>query len=154
MPRTISYKDPKRINTIINKCDVCYVGMVTPEGNPYVLPFNFGYDEEFIYLHSAPEGKKIETLKNNSKVCIAFSTDYTLRYTSENVACSYGMKFKSVIAYGNIVFIDDYDEKIKIFNIIMKKYTGREFTYNAPAINNVTVMKVKIDELSCRESGY
>ena len=154
MPRTISYNDSKRINAIINKCDVCYVAMVTVEGNPYVLPFNFGFDGEFIYLHSAPEGKKIDALNINSNVCIAFSTDHALRHTSDNVACSYGMKFKSVIAYGNVEFVDDYDEKIRIFNIIMKKYTGKEFTYNAPAINNVAVMKVKVDEFTCRESGF
>lgn len=154
MPRTVSYKDPKRISAIINKCDVCYVGMVTIDGNPYVLPFNFGYDEEYIYLHSAPEGKKIDALKNNSKVCITFSTDHALRHTSDNVACSYGMKFKSVIAYGNVEFVNDYDEKIKIFNVIMKKYTGKEFSYNAPAINSVAVMKVKVYEFTCRESGF
>ncbi|HRS54197.1 MAG TPA: pyridoxamine 5'-phosphate oxidase family protein, partial [Bacteroidales bacterium] len=139
MPRTIAYTDIKRINYIINKCEVCYVGMIDTQGNPYVLPFNFGYENGLIYLHSGPEGKKIDSLRKNPCVCIVFSTDYVLRYTSENVACSYGMKFKSVLAYGKVEFVDNYDDKIRILNVIMKKYTNKEFSYNAPAVRNVVI---------------
>lgn len=51
--------------------DVCFVGIVDMEGNPYVVPMNFGYEDGIIYLHSGPEGSKVEMLEHNN-VCIGF----------------------------------------------------------------------------------
>lgn len=145
---------PKEIDSIIHKCEVCYVGMVDLNNQPYVLPFNFGYKDQTLYLHSAPEGRKIEILRQNNRVCVAFSTDHLLTFQSENVACSYGMKFRSVVAYGNVEFIQDDEKKIEVMNIIMKKYSGKEFSYAAPSIRNVAVFKVIIDSISGKELGY
>jgi uncharacterized protein len=145
---------PEDIRAIIDKCEACYLGMIDLEGNPYVLPFNFGYDSGVIYLHSASEGKKIDILKKNPRVCVAFSTDHQLFHRHEPVACSYGMKYRSVLAHGEVIFVDDYQEKERILNIIMRKYTGREFPYNAPAVNNVCIYKVVVNRFEGKESGY
>lgn len=142
------------IKEIIDKCDVCYIGMVDINNMPYVLPFNFGFINNCIYLHSAKTGKKIDILKNNPDVCIAFSTDHLLLYQNEHVACSFRMKSRSVIAYGKVQFIDDYDEKINVLNIIMQKYTGKSFTYSTPAVKNVEIFIVPIDSITVKESGY
>jgi uncharacterized protein len=104
-------KDPAILRKIIDKCEVCYVGMIDGDARPYVLPFNFGYEDGVIYLHSAQEGKKIDILTNNPAVCIAFSTDHLLFHRHEPVACSYGMKYRSVLAYGDIEFIPDLMKK-------------------------------------------
>jgi nitroimidazol reductase NimA-like FMN-containing flavoprotein (pyridoxamine 5'-phosphate oxidase superfamily) len=128
--------------------------MVDQQGKPYVLPFNFGYEEGIIFLHSAQQGKKIDILRNNPDVCVCFSTDHQLFHRHEPVACSYGMKYRSVLAFGRIVFIEDYDEKVRVLNIIMQKYAGRSFDYNPPAVNNVSVYKVVADTFEGKESGY
>ena len=147
-------KAPERIREIIDKCEACYIGMIDQEGKPYVLPFNFGYEEGVIYLHSAPEGRKMDILKNNPEVCVAFSTDHQLFHRHEPVACSYGMRYRSVLAFGKVVFIEDYDQKVDVLNIIMRKYAGRDFPYNAPAVNNVAVYKVEVSKIEGKESGY
>lgn len=145
---------PEDIRSIIDKCEACYVGMVDLEGKPYVLPFNFGFADGVIYLHSAGEGKKIDSLRQNPEVCVAFSTDHQLFHRHEPVACSYGMKYRSVLAHGKVVFIEDYEEKEKVLNIIMRKYTGQDFSFNAPAVNNVCVYKVEVTKFEGKESGY
>lgn len=152
--RTRMSFDKLEIKQIIDKCDACYLGMVDQEGLPYVLPFNFGYEEGIIYLHSAPTGRKIDIIKNNPNVCVAFSTDHKLFFRHETVACSYGMDYRSVLAFGKIVFIEDYDEKARILNLIMRKYVGKDFSYNAPAINNVAIYKVEISKIEAKISGY
>jgi uncharacterized protein len=154
MPRTINITRVEKMEDIINRCEVCYVGMSDENGQPYVLPFNFGYRDGTIYLHSAREGRKMDIIRKNNRVSIAFSTDHALRFTHEEVACSYGMKFRSVIVSGRIEFIDDHDAKVDVMNIVMEKYTGKKFTYNAPAIKEVATYKVIIDEMTGRESGY
>ena len=150
--RTI--ESQQAINEIINKCDVCHVGMVDQENKPYVLPFNFGFENGIIYLHSAPEGKKITVLEHNNQVCIAFSTDYVLRYQHEEVACSWSMKYRSVLAYGHIEFLEDLNGKTHALNIIMKKYAGKEYNFSKPALLNVKVYKCMVDRFEGRAYGY
>lgn len=147
------YTDHENARQVIDKCDACYVGMVDQDGNPYVLPFNFGYENDTLYLHSAREGKKIQILKSRPRVCVTFSTDHQLFHRHETMACSYGMRYKSVLAQGEIVFVEDYDQKVEIMNIIMRKYTGRDFPYNAPAINNVAIYKVVIEKIETKISN-
>lgn len=144
----------KTIEEIIGECIVCHIGMADENNRPYVLPFNFGYRDGCVYLHSAQKGKKIDLLGKNPAVCIAFSTGYELRWQSENVACSYSMKYKSVLAHGRVEFIHDYEEKLEALNIIMEQYTKRGFEYNEPAVNNVLVWKVKVDKFEGRAYGY
>jgi nitroimidazol reductase NimA-like FMN-containing flavoprotein (pyridoxamine 5'-phosphate oxidase superfamily) len=151
--RTRMTNDKLELKEIIDRCDACYLGMVDQQGLPYVLPFNFGYEEGIIYLHSAQTGRKMDVMKNNPNVCVAFSTDHKLFFRHENVACSYGMDYRSVLAFGKIVFIDDFDEKVRILNIIMRKYAGKDFPYNAPAIHNVAVYKVDVEKMEGKISG-
>jgi len=143
------------IISIINKCDVCYMGMIDQNNMPYVLPFNFGFDgEKNIYLHSAQTGKKMDILDNNPNVCVVFSTDHQLRYRDEEVACSWSMKYRSVLAYGKVVFIEERDEKVKALNCIMKNYSDKAYSYNEPAIKGVKTFKVVVDRFEGRAFGY
>lgn len=146
---------PEAIEEIVRSCEVCSVGMVDEENNPYTLPFNFGFENSTVYLHSAPVGKKIGILRNNPRVCIAFSTAHQLYRQSPEVACSYGMKYKSVLVFGSVEFIEDSAEKIRILNIIMRQYTQRDdFSYSEPSVKNVAVMKVVTSRIEAKAFGY
>jgi len=145
----------REVDQIIEGTVACHVSMIDSEGNPYVLPFNFGYKDGRLFIHCAPEGKKIEAWKHNPKVCIAFSKDYEMRIQNEKVACSYSMKYRSVLVHGEVLAINDYDEKINILNIVMQKYSGKsDFVYNKPAVENVKVFEIKIDRVEGRVYGY
>jgi len=150
--RRIIFKENEK-EDIIRKSDCCYIGMVDENNNPYVIPFNFGYKEKCIYLHSGQTGKKIEILKKNNRVCVVFSTGHSITAQNEDIACSYIMSYKSVICYGKVEFIEEFDKKIEALNIIMQQYTKRDFEYSAPAVNNVLVYKVIIEEMTGKEFG-
>ena len=150
--RPITLKE--ELERIIRQCEVCSLAMVGPEGKPYVIPMNFGYDNEVICLHSSRTGKKIDILKRNNRVCVSFSTDHELRWQSENVACSYSMKYRSVLAHGRVEFVEDMEEKVKCLNVIMKQYTDREYTYNDPALLDVMVFRVVVETMEGRAYGY
>ena len=144
----------EEIERTIRKCDTCVVSMVDHNNMPYSIPMNFGYSDNFIILHSAKEGKKIDILRQNPNVCIVFSTDHVLVKQSEKVACSYTMKYRSVLAIGKVEFIEDNLDKIGVLNILMKQYSDKSFTYNEPSLNGVCVIKVKIEKLEARAYGY
>ena len=144
----------KEIEEIIKKSQVCHVAMVDEDGKPYIVPMNFGFETGVIYLHSARIGKKIRILKNNPEVCIEFSSDYQLRYQNENVACSWSMKYRSVLAYGKVIFVEDEMEKVSHLNTIMRNFTPKEFKYNPPSIREVCCWKVIVERMEGRVFGY
>lgn len=144
----------EEFDDIISRCQVCHVAMVDQHGLPYVLPMNFGYFNGILYLHSSQKGKKTDILRSKPEVCVAFSTDYVLRYQNEEVACSYGMRYKSVLIYGKVEFLEDCEAKTEAMNCIMKHYSGKEFHYNVPAIREVCVYRVIPEKFTCRVYGY
>ena len=138
---------------IINKCKVCHVGF-TDGLTPYVLAFNFGINENTIFLHCAKEGYKLDIIKKNNKVCIEFDSDHELFARHEEVACSWRMKYRSVIVWGKAEIVDDYNEKVEGLKIFMKNYSEREFNFSVPSVNNVNVIRIKIDEMTGRKFEY
>jgi len=142
------------LEAIIRKCQTCNIAMVDPESKPYVIPMNFGFDGDYVYFHGSARGKKVDVLKNRADVCISFSTDHELRYVDEEVACSWSMRYRSVIVYGKAEFVENADEKINCLNIIMSHYADRKFEYNVPSIREVMVFKVKVDKIDGRVYGY
>ena len=129
------------------------MSMVGPAHEPYVLPMNFGYLDGIVYLHSSQDGRKMDILRQNPKVVLAFSTDYILRFQNEEVACSYSMKYRSILIYGQVEFIEDTDAKKEAMNVIMRQYTGKDFPYNMPAIREVCLYKVIPSEVTGRAYG-
>lgn len=74
--KTVIIENKEQVEEIISRCDICFVGITDLEGNPYVIPMNFGYQDGVIYLHSGPTGSSIDMLARNNRVCITFSVDH------------------------------------------------------------------------------
>lgn len=151
--RTVFIEDKQQIEEIILACNTCYLGLSGLDNQPYVVPMNFGYKANTIYLHAAQEGKKWEIMKCNPKACITFVLGEELAYQDEHVACSWRVKSKTVIAEGNIEFVDDDTEKEEILHVFMQNYSDRQFKFNAPAVRNVGIFKMRISKLSAKEFG-
>ncbi len=151
--KTTVIEKHSELEEVINTCEVCYLSMIDKEGKPYVLPYNFAYENNKIYLHSGNYGKKLEILRENPDVCIAFSIGHKLFHQHETVACSYSMLYKSVVVSGKVVFEEDIEKKIDMMNKVMLKYTNKTFEYSAPAIKNVVCFVVNIEEISGRNRG-
>jgi len=128
--------------------------MVDVDDRPYVIPMNFGFRDDSIYLHGAKHGKKIDILQHHPDVCINFTTDHLLRYQNETVACSWSMKYRSVLCYGSVEFIHDPEEKTAALHIIMSQYSPDEFRFNPPSIREVCIWKVRVLGYEGRAYGY
>lgn len=150
---TVWIEDKNEQEEIIRNCDSCALSMVDSNGKPYVVMMNFGYKDGIIYFHGDPKGRKMNIIRSNPNVCITMSTGHGLYHQSENVACSYGMNYKSIIADGQIEFIENFDEKVEALNIMMGQYVDREFTYNDPSVKQVCVFKMKLTNLKAKNFG-
>ncbi|MCG6189632.1 pyridoxamine 5'-phosphate oxidase family protein [Maribellus maritimus] len=150
--RTYLIEDREKINETIKACKTCYLAMAE-ENAPYVLPMNFALNGDWVILHSAQTGRMWETLKKNPKVCINWTLGEELAWQDVQVGCSYRVKSESVLVEGEAEFVDDYDEKYALLKMLMAQYSDREFKFNAPAVKNVGLIKVKIEKLSAKEFG-
>lgn len=152
--KTLRIESKAQMEEIICRCDTCFVGMNDETGTPYVVPMNFGYREGIVYLHSGPEGKKVNMLQKDNRVCIVFCTGHELVYQSEQVACSYGMRAESVLCKGRAIAIEEPEEKRKALDAIMHHYCpDRSFKYGEPAVRNVRIWEVRIEEMSGKAFG-
>jgi len=144
-------KDKHEIESVIRRATVCRIGL--SENNvPYVVPLVFGYKDNCLYFHSAPEGKKIDIIKRNNNVC--FELDVDLQLVKSEIACNWDMKYYSVIGFGKAFHIDDLEEKRRALDIIMEHYSSNAYEYTANEINKVAIIKVKIDSMTGKKSGY
>ena len=145
-------KDPILIEKILEKADICRIALID-EGRPYIVPMNYGYKDQCIYLHSASEGHKIDILKKNNQVC--FEIEYKTELLKAEKPCQYGMKYYSIIGWGNTKFLTDFQEKIKSLDIIMQKHDPNMiFKYNENQVNLLTIILIEIDKLTGKMSGY
>ena len=136
--------DINEIEKILFQSKTCHVAMVN-DGVPYVVPLSYGYkilDGKLLelYFHSAMEGKKIEILKKNNKVC--FEMAYEGEPVHSDTPCNSGYYIASVIGYGITIFIDDADKKCEALSIMFKHQTGKEVTFTASHVENICVFKV------------
>ena len=143
--------DFKAIEEIIKSSNVCRIAM-SKDDFPYVVPMCFGYENNTLYLHSAKEGRKIDFLKFNPNVCIEFDADDEVIGSED--ACVFGMKYKSVIASGKAVFLEDIHEKRTAVNILVRQYSDKSFIIPDEALKNMAVLKVDIQNISGKISGY
>lgn len=150
--RTYLIENREEIEEIIKSCKTCFLAM-SENDNPYVLPMNFALDGDSVILHSAQTGRMWETLKKNQKVCINWTLGEDLAWQDVQVGCSYRVKSKSVLVEGTVEIIEDYDEKYRCMKVFMKQYSFREFEFNAPAIKNVGILKVRIEKITAKEFG-
>ena len=143
-------KDPKEIDDILQTAQVCRIAMA--EGDfPYIVPVNFAVSGGCLYFHSAASGKKVDVIRENPSIC--FEVDIPGDLISGETACSWGMKYKSVIGFGQAYFIEGAGEKKKALNILMKKYAGQDsFSFIDDKLDKVCVIGVRIDTMSGKRS--
>jgi nitroimidazol reductase NimA-like FMN-containing flavoprotein (pyridoxamine 5'-phosphate oxidase superfamily) len=101
----------KEMDDIINASPVCRMAMA--HGNePYLVPLAFGYDGNAVYIHTAIQGKKIEIIEANPRVCIEFEHKVQVM-KNDNQACKWSFSFQSVIGFGTISELRDPHQKIR-----------------------------------------
>ena len=85
-----------------------HLGCVLESGEPYVIPVNYLFKDDGIYIHVLP-GQKLDALRANGKVCLQ----------AEKIEKS--CRWQSAIAFGEFKEVKKTSEKIEI----LKKFSAR-----------------------------
>lgn len=141
----------ERIDEIVLGCEVCHLGMADGD-QPYVVPVSYGYDGQSVYFHSAREGRKLDVIADNPRVCVEFERRVQL-VPSETAACEWSFAFESAIGFGVVEELRDPEAKASGLNQIMQHYSGRSWEFDAPTLARTRVWRVAIEELTGKQSS-
>ena len=144
--------DKSEIEKVLSKAKVCRLAMVD-DGEPYIVPLCFGYKEGAFYFHTSPEGRKIDILKKNSRVC--FELEIDVKIVKGNKACDWGVKYRSVVGWGAASLIADPEQKRRALDIIMAHYageTGEGFSYPDEKLEKTAIIRVIVGRMSGKKS--
>ena len=143
--------DIDEIERIIKKAIRCRIGLVDND-EPYVVPVSFGYERNALYFHSALEGRKVELIKKNNKICFEIDTD--VEVVKGKKPCAWTMKYRSVIGVGRAYILGNDEEKSHGLKLIMRQYTEGNFSFPKSALDSVLVVRVDIESITGKKSGY
>jgi nitroimidazol reductase NimA-like FMN-containing flavoprotein (pyridoxamine 5'-phosphate oxidase superfamily) len=115
------------------------------DGNyPYGIPVNYVYEDGLIYIHSAKEGHKIESIRSFDRVC------FTVVGSSQVMENEFSTKYESVIIFGRAEILQD-EQVIPALRKLAQKYSP-DYTNEAERIiqdsfKAVAVIRIKIEHV-------
>ncbi|MBQ3010580.1 MAG: pyridoxamine 5'-phosphate oxidase family protein [Oscillospiraceae bacterium] len=86
---------------------------------PYAVPTNYWYNKEDgkLYFHSGKSGHKIDAIKRHDKV------SFCVYDSGTHKEGDWALTFKSVIVFGRIELVEDYDFAMDIARRLSLKFT-------------------------------
>lgn len=142
-----------RIDEIIRSCDCCRLGFKDGE-KVYIVPLNFGYQnangKRVFYFHGAREGRKIELIEKNGYA--AFELDTNHQVNTDEAACDFSFRFRSIIGEGPVSMIMDQEDKKEALLCIMGHYSEKkDWEFPEAMLKNTAVFRLDVEELACKE---
>jgi nitroimidazol reductase NimA-like FMN-containing flavoprotein (pyridoxamine 5'-phosphate oxidase superfamily) len=142
--------DRAAIEAIIAEATVCHLGLSDGD-EPYVVPVSFGYRDGSVYIHSAPEGRKLEALRRSPWVCVAFALEGALRKGER--ACNWGFSYRSAIGWGRATLVEEPEAKAAGLNAIMAHYGGPPEDYSPTELARVALIRIDLERLTGKRTG-
>ena len=145
--------DKKEIEEILTHAMVGRLGTCVDE-EPYVVPLTFAYDNGKIVFHCSKEGKKLENIVKNSRVC--FEVDSGVIIPSEK-ACGFSVKYKSVIAYGTATIQKDPNRILEALKQLTEKYASKKVSNQltldiVSSHDNLIVVEIKVSDIKGKKN--
>ena len=106
---------------LIDRCTYGVVAISTGEDTPYCLPLSLVRVDNRIYFHCAKQGRKLDLLRRNPKVCVTFvGTSEPAYVESNNTFTDY---FQSAMVTGTASEVLEDDEIIEALRALCTKVT-------------------------------
>ncbi|OLD29166.1 MAG: pyridoxamine 5'-phosphate oxidase family protein [Thaumarchaeota archaeon] len=145
----LEIKSKDKIIEFLNSQETGRICSIDKEGYPQIIPMNFVYRNDSIYMHSHIKGEKLENVARNSKV--GFEVDQSLEFlpsyfTHPTDASQADTLYISVVIKGTGSIVTDRNEKTLALNALMEKYQpegGYEpITPQMEVVDEVAIIKV------------
>ncbi len=121
----LQIKSKAKITQFLNQEHVGRIASIDENGYPQIIPMNFVFIDDAIYMHSHTKGEKLDNIRKNNKV--GFEVDRELEflpsYFSDPTDASLAdTLYISVVIKGTSTLVNERSEKTRALNGLMKKY--------------------------------
>ena len=126
----LEIKSKGKIKEFLNQEHVGRIASIDKNGFPQIIPMNFVFLNDAIYMHSHTKGEKLDNIKKNQKV--GFEVDRELEFLPSyfedpNDASLADTLYISVVIKGTGKIVEDKKEKTLALNGLLKKYQPEGF---------------------------
>ena len=145
----LEIKSKEKIIEFLSSESTGRIASIDANGFPQIIPMNFVFINDVIYMHSHIRGEKLENIKRNDKV--GFEVDRSLEFlpsyffdpTDASLADTL---YISVVMKGTCTNVEDKEEKTLALNGLMKKYQPEgdyePMNPQMEVLNEVAVIKI------------
>jgi nitroimidazol reductase NimA-like FMN-containing flavoprotein (pyridoxamine 5'-phosphate oxidase superfamily) len=151
MRRADRQQDLEFSRALMDGCTHAVVALSTGTDTPYCLPLSLVRVGDSLYFHTAKEGRKIDLLRQNPRVCVTFVGGDIPAYVDAGYYTTY---FQSVIAEGTAVEVTEDAEKVDALRALCQKLTpdgmtGDHFDKAVEKSLSVTgIWRIDLDNIS------
>lgn len=139
--------DEERAVEILRSAEYGVLSMIDEDGKPYGIPINYVWDgASRIYLHCAPEGKKLRGLTKNTS--ISFSVVGRVNLLSDKFTTEY----ESLVLTGTATIHLDEEERMQALRLLLEKLSPDDMTigmkYAEKSFHRTSIIRLNISEYS------
>ena len=121
----LEIKSKEKVIEFLSSQQTGRIASIDDNGFPQIIPMNFVFINDAVYMHSHIRGEKLDNIKRNQKV--GFEVDKSLEflpsYFSDPTDASLAdTLYISVVIKGNASIVSDKEEKTNVLNGLMEKY--------------------------------
>lgn len=121
----LQIKSHQKIKEFLNQEHIGRISSMDENGYPQIIPMNFVFLNDSVYMHSHIKGEKIDNINRNNKV--GFEVDKELEFLPSYFedpkdASLADTLYISVVIKGTASLVTDREEKTLALNGLMKKY--------------------------------
>ncbi len=148
----LEIKSKEKIKEFLDLEHVGRIASIDENGFPQIIPMNFVFLNDAIYMHSHTKGEKLDNIRRNEKV--GFEVDRELEFLPSYFedpkdASLADTLYISVVVKGTGSIVEDRNEKTLALNGLMKKYQpeGRydPLKPEMEVVDEVAIIKVEPD---------
>jgi len=123
--KKLEIKSKKKVIEFLSSQQTGRISSIDENGFPQIIPMNFVFINDVVYMHSHIKGEKLDNIRRNQKV--GFEVDKSLEflpsYFSDPTDASLAdTLYISVVMKGNASIVLDKEEKTIALNGLMEKY--------------------------------
>jgi nitroimidazol reductase NimA-like FMN-containing flavoprotein (pyridoxamine 5'-phosphate oxidase superfamily) len=150
LPKRGQY-DREVVYKILDTAFVCHVGF-NVEGQPYVIPTNFGRSGDTLYLHGSAASRMLRTLSEGVPVCVTVT--HVDGLVLARSAFHHSVNYRSVVILGTAKLVEapaEKNEALRIFTEHVMK--GRWDDVRQPTdqeLKATTVLSLQLEEVSAK----
>lgn len=145
----------------LNEMSFGFLGTWKEGDYPGVLPINYIFFNDSIYLHGSRAGEKMKSIKQHPNVSFAVAKEFAQvpSYMSDPFyACPATVCFKSVYITGKAELVQDLPEKCDVLNELMRKLQpeggyepiNSEHGGYASRVQGTAVICITIDQMTAK----